>query len=61
MNTYRIHVCVTGFRLEAVSMLVAAGLRLAILLQARVDLRVGTYQNSAGRIGPRVDTHVTSF
>ena len=33
MNTYRIHVCVTGFRLEVVSMLVAAGLRLAILLQ----------------------------
>ena len=33
MKTYRIHMCVTSFRLEAVSMLVAAGLRLAILLQ----------------------------
>ena len=34
MKTYRVLVCVTGFRLEAVSsMLVAAGLRIAILLQ----------------------------
>ena len=34
MKTYRVHVCVTGFRLEAVNMLVAAGLRIvAILLQ----------------------------
>ena len=52
MKTYRVHVYVTGFRLEAVNMLVAAGLRIvAILLQARVDLRIGTYQNSAGRMG----------
>ena len=34
MKTYIVHVCVTGFRLEAVSsMLVAAGTRIAILLQ----------------------------
>ena len=34
MKTYRVHVYVTGFRLEAVNMLVAAGLRIvAILLQ----------------------------
>ena len=33
MKTYRVPVCVTGFRLDVVSMLVAAGLRIAILLQ----------------------------
>ena len=34
MKTFRVLVCVTSFRLEAVSsMLVAAGLRIAILLQ----------------------------
>ena len=34
MKTYRVHLCVTGFQLKVVSsMLVAAGLRVAILLQ----------------------------
>ena len=49
MKTYRVLVCVTGFRLEAVSsMLVAAGLRIAILLQARVDLRAGHTRTQLG-------------